>query len=278
MSSIYPAPVSSLLTYGDCRKIDFNKAHPKGWPDYINELGINEDHIPDLIRMINDKDLHNRYSYDIAVWAPIHAWRTLGMLQATEAINDLVALLDEDSDWSLEEIPFVLGKIGEAAINPLASCLAERENGLWHRIAALRGLEDIATEYPENRDQIIQILVLELKKFRQHQLTLNGFIIDTLATLKAKDALQLIKQAYDEDKVDLSVMEDFEDYQIEVGLLKKRRKPSPQYRIRWTAPKDDKLPTSASDTQTYMRETPKVGRNDPCPCGSGRKFKKCCLN
>lgn len=23
---------------------------------------------------------------------------------------------------------------------------------------------------------------------------------------------------------------------------------------------------------------PKVGRNDPCPCGSGRKFKKCCLN
>ncbi len=22
---------------------------------------------------------------------------------------------------------------------------------------------------------------------------------------------------------------------------------------------------------------PKVGRNDPCPCGSGRKYKKCCL-
>lgn len=24
------------------------------------------------------------------------------------------------------------------------------------------------------------------------------------------------------------------------------------------------------------RDSPKVGRNDPCPCGSGRKFKKCC--
>ena len=23
-------------------------------------------------------------------------------------------------------------------------------------------------------------------------------------------------------------------------------------------------------------ETPKVGRNDPCPCGSGKKYKKCC--
>lgn len=28
---------------------------------------------------------------------------------------------------------------------------------------------------------------------------------------------------------------------------------------------------------TFERDTPKVGRNDPCPCGSGRKFKKCCL-
>ncbi|KZL28951.1 UPF0149 family protein [Pseudovibrio sp. WM33] len=27
---------------------------------------------------------------------------------------------------------------------------------------------------------------------------------------------------------------------------------------------------------TYVRLGPKVGRNDPCPCGSGKKFKKCC--
>lgn len=27
---------------------------------------------------------------------------------------------------------------------------------------------------------------------------------------------------------------------------------------------------------TIRREHPKVGRNDPCPCGSGKKFKKCC--
>jgi preprotein translocase subunit SecA len=28
-------------------------------------------------------------------------------------------------------------------------------------------------------------------------------------------------------------------------------------------------------TQTQQRSVPKVGRNDPCPCGSGRKYKKC---
>ena len=26
----------------------------------------------------------------------------------------------------------------------------------------------------------------------------------------------------------------------------------------------------------FQREAPKVGRNDPCPCGSGKKYKKCC--
>ena len=28
--------------------------------------------------------------------------------------------------------------------------------------------------------------------------------------------------------------------------------------------------------QPNRREQPKVGRNDPCPCGSGKKYKKCC--
>jgi uncharacterized protein YecA (UPF0149 family) len=26
-----------------------------------------------------------------------------------------------------------------------------------------------------------------------------------------------------------------------------------------------------------VKKAPKVGRNDPCPCGSGKKYKKCCL-
>jgi len=30
------------------------------------------------------------------------------------------------------------------------------------------------------------------------------------------------------------------------------------------------------DTTTFHRTTPKIGRNDRCPCGSGKKFKQCC--
>ncbi|MGI9086801.1 MAG: SEC-C metal-binding domain-containing protein, partial [Chthoniobacterales bacterium] len=30
------------------------------------------------------------------------------------------------------------------------------------------------------------------------------------------------------------------------------------------------------DLAPVRREIPKVGRNEPCPCGSGKKFKNCC--
>lgn len=33
----------------------------------------------------------------------------------------------------------------------------------------------------------------------------------------------------------------------------------------------------AAPPVTHVRATPKVGRNDPCPCGSGKKYKRCCL-
>ncbi|MFA4875048.1 MAG: SEC-C metal-binding domain-containing protein, partial [bacterium] len=33
---------------------------------------------------------------------------------------------------------------------------------------------------------------------------------------------------------------------------------------------------SRKPATTVRREAPKIGRNDPCPCGSGKKYKKCC--
>ena len=33
---------------------------------------------------------------------------------------------------------------------------------------------------------------------------------------------------------------------------------------------------SSGEAETYRRAEPKVGRNDACPCGSGRKYKQCC--
>jgi len=48
-------------------------------------------------------------------------------------------------------------------------------------------------------------------------------------------------------------------------------------------PKDERSAEDADprffeydDQETYVRETLRIGRNDPCPCGSGKKYKKCC--
>ena len=36
------------------------------------------------------------------------------------------------------------------------------------------------------------------------------------------------------------------------------------------------IPEREHKQETFRREQPKVGRNDPCPCGSGKKYKHCC--
>ncbi|MDD2989497.1 MAG: SEC-C metal-binding domain-containing protein [Zoogloea sp.] len=36
------------------------------------------------------------------------------------------------------------------------------------------------------------------------------------------------------------------------------------------------LRQAVAERERARRLSPKVGRNEPCPCGSGKKFKKCC--
>ena len=37
-----------------------------------------------------------------------------------------------------------------------------------------------------------------------------------------------------------------------------------------------KNPKIKTNRQPITRSEPKIGRNDPCPCGSGKKYKRCC--
>ena len=47
-----------------------------------------------------------------------------------------------------------------------------------------------------------------------------------------------------------------------------------------STPKEQELNFSHNDPsvkkQPVVRDKEKIGRNDPCPCGSGKKYKKCC--
>jgi hypothetical protein len=39
---------------------------------------------------------------------------------------------------------------------------------------------------------------------------------------------------------------------------------------------DDDMEQDYTPRVPFVRDGPKIGRNDPCPCGSGKKYKKCC--
>ncbi|BBB31742.1 preprotein translocase subunit SecA [Thermotomaculum hydrothermale] len=52
----------------------------------------------------------------------------------------------------------------------------------------------------------------------------------------------------------------------------KRKAKAKQKRLLHASVKDKEAPVVA----TVKRDKPKIGRNDPCPCGSGKKYKKCC--
>jgi hypothetical protein len=52
--------------------------------------------------------------------------------------------------------------------------------------------------------------------------------------------------------------------------------PKEQIRSREMPESDGWSPAGSKSGSTYRRPAPKVGRNDPCPCASGKKYKKCC--
>ena len=52
----------------------------------------------------------------------------------------------------------------------------------------------------------------------------------------------------------------------------KRKAKAKQKRLLHASAKDQQAPV----VTTVKRDKPKIGRNDPCPCGSGKKYKKCC--
>ena len=50
----------------------------------------------------------------------------------------------------------------------------------------------------------------------------------------------------------------------------------PQWNILLSEERQKELYKEAKKMHTFVREGKKIGRNDPCPCGSGKKYKHCC--
>jgi hypothetical protein len=229
--------VLALISLGE------KSARVSAWPNYL-ELGIKSEHIPELLRILNeieefwpDVDVENAPES----YAPIHAWRALGQLKAEQAIPTLMRLIvwneEENADWIMEDIPEVLGMIGPASIPSLREYLLKPDKFEWASVTISHSLAEVGKRNPEYRSVCVEALQAGLEQYPENGETINAFLIDYLAELKAVEAASLVERAYQADAVDISVLGDFEDFQILVGLLKERLTPPP--RFYWA--KDPKL-------------------------------------
>ena len=271
----YLPPLDQFLKLGRPRRYD-EQADPA-------TLGLGREHIPELVRMALDEELYAAPEESTRAWAPIHALRALGRLRAVEAVGPLLSLLrrvdEQEDDWIGEDLPQALAEIGASAVTPTADYLADASHGQWARYSATEILAKIGQAHPETRTACIQRLTAQLALFREQTEEFNAFLVAALMDLRAVEAGAIIEAAYADDRVDEGFCGDWEEVAFELGLsanLPPPRRPA-------LLPKDA-LATDWSDdaaepdalTDDSLAPDPKVGRNDPCPCGSGKKFKKCC--
>jgi hypothetical protein len=254
----YPPPLDRLLGLGVVG------ARRREWRDYT-AMGFTAEHVPDLLRMAGDDELNWSDPDDPRVYAPLHAWRVLGQLCAAEAAAPLTdLLLRYGDDWAKENIPCVLGLIGEPALEPARGLMANEAAETFTRIAAASALHEVAVNHPELRDRAVALLTGQLRAWPDQDESLNGFLIDYLVELRAVEAAPLMRAAFEAGLADPSIRGDWEDIQIDLGLLEERLTPPrpPPWLMQLQAVRTPSPPReiSAGEKARKQRKAQKAGK------------------
>lgn len=230
MERSYPAPVGQLLSLG------MPATARDGRLDYP-AMGLTDEHVPALLELIDDPSLRwdawSEGEDETPFWAPVHAWRALGQLRAEAAVEPLLVALrrEADDDWAMSEIPDALAMIGPAALGPIGDALprAAREPEPWEAGTLGTALKTMARAHPETRGEAVSVLTNQLGMYGTQTPEINAFLISSLAELRAVDAAAVMEAAFAANAVDESVTGDWEDVQVELGLLAERVTPVPRY-------------------------------------------------
>ncbi len=199
----YTAPLDRLLTLG-CPGGAEDVWREVPFDDYAS-MGIGPEHAAELRRLMFDIQLHEQDTGS-ASYGPVHASRALAALVLPETIPDFLELarkLDRlDYDLWLDDLPKILGHLGEAAIDPLARVARDSRESFGARLFFVDGLERIAADHPETRDRVVAVLADLLKYAEYTDPGINGKVIYSLVELRAAEVLPAIKAAYATGRVD----------------------------------------------------------------------------
>lgn len=247
-------------------------------------------------------------------YAPVHAFFMLGELEAKESLPVILEMMCSDEKYFDDVFGSVftesgwipLFRIGKNQLNLLEEYLKLPGLYTYFRSSATDALTQVALHYPERKDDVAEIFKNLLKFFVVKKpkdniidTEFNGFLVSDIIELEFQNLLPLIKELYEKRYVAETVAGTFKEvendilnplkYNFKRELLNikefyERRYPRVLFDDDDDDFRDQKIQSiieshfqTNSQPDYYVREQEKIGRNDPCPCGSGKKFKKCCI-
>ena len=230
-------------------------------------------------------------------------------LNAFESLTKIVKFLKNDHDllnmWLGEHITITLWqcfyKLGFDKTSQLYDFLIDTNTDTYCKSSASEALAQIALNNPHKRDEVENIFYNFFTFYadisnetKTIDTELIALVICDVIECKFEGLLPLIKKLYEKSYVALGVVGSYKS--VEEAFVHEYpydvRKPV--YNIfelyknildTWYGYNKDKynenyreIPLRKNDQlNSIQRTTSKIGRNDPCPCGSGKKYKKCCL-
>ena len=262
-----------------------------------------------------DKEMQEKYWNEKETGFPLHALFLLAELEAENSLPAILNLLRQGEDllefWFeellSETVWEVIYHLGRNQLLELKNFVKEPDNYTLARNCVCAAVEQIGMYHPERKTEVIEWFADLFGFFIENSVDdriidteLISFMVWDCLELRAKQLVPIIEQLYIHGLVVPGIVGTFEEVKHDIdspGEERDKRKIFnifSRYRhILTTWPyyteKEDLYPERNNKiVSSYNEEKPVlaqkkiefkgVGRNDPCPCGSGKKFKKCCLN
>jgi len=196
-------------------------------------------------------------------------------------------------DWDIENYKIQIKTIYDFDVDSEGIELTrytsqEAVDAIWERLKVKyeEKEQQIGPEAMRTYERIIMLNIIDAQ-WKDHLLSLDHLKQGIgLVGYGQKDPLvEYKKQSFDLfqemlDRIDTNTIRSLFNLQIVSGdppETVRRRAPLRPSPLTFTGPNQGAAPAGeeAGKTKTVVRDHPKVGRNELCPCGSGKKYKKC---
>ena len=224
-------------------------------------------------------------------WTSLNALRVLSLMgeAGKVGIMPMIGLLGYDDEYIAEELPFYFAAMGVDSFKPLLEKLFEESEDIQPQLEAIDALSEIAQKHESMKEETVAVFE-KIVRSTDCSAEMVGFAIIGLLDLGSVESYPLIEEAFKQERVDLECVQ-LGDVQEHFGLEITAKRVIYNFDGSILEPNWDEfeLPSemlySNEEDSDITEEEPaqipfvnetKVGRNEPCPCGSGKKYKKCC--